>query len=158
MKVNGTDPLVKLLLELNKQSGEASSTSEKVKMESLSKEVEEILARRDEVLLRGDTKLKAEVQFTRQLHETPEAYLQRISSEMAKMKEAERNLLDREDAAVSLQTDTVDKALRAGLLKELVDQENKVEGRSSDTKDTRWLLVFTFIVVFILLLYLLILQ
>ncbi|MFH5834867.1 hypothetical protein ACHAL6_02165 [Proteiniclasticum sp. C24MP] len=158
MKVNGTDPLVKLLLELNKRSGEASSTSEKVMMESLSKEVEEILARRDEVLLRGDTKLKAEVHFTRQLHETPEAYLQRISSEMAKMKETERNLLDREDAAVSLQTDTVDKALRAGLLKELVDQENKVEGRSSDTKDTRWLLVFTFIVVFILLLYLLILQ
>lgn len=154
MKVNGTDPLVKLLLELNKQSVETSATSETVNVESLSKKVEEILAGRDEVYIKAGTQLKTEIQFTRQLHETPEAYLHRISSEMMKMKEVESKAAEMGNHALNPQTDTVDKAARAGLLKELIDEERKEGTAASDSKEVRWLLLFSAVFALILLIYL----
>lgn len=153
MKVNGTDPLVKLLLELNKQSVETSETTEKVNVESLSKKVEEILAGRDEVHIKAGTQLKPEVRFTRQLHETPEAYLHRISSEMMKMKEVERKA-EMGNHALNPQTDTVDKAARAGLLKELIDEKRKEGTAASDSKEVRWLLLFSAVFALSLLIYL----
>ncbi|MBO1265352.1 hypothetical protein J3A84_09950 [Proteiniclasticum sp. SCR006] len=158
MKVNGTDPLAKLLMELNKQSNETSAATEKVNVESLSKKVEEILAGRDEVHIKADTQLKPEVHFTRRLHETPEVYFQRISSEMMKTKEVDSNGNAMNNQALHLGTDLVEKAARAGLMKELIDQQKKEQTAASDTKENRWLLIFSAVFVLVLLIYLLFLS
>lgn len=153
MKVNGTDPLIKLLLELNNQNLKMPPSSEKVNMENLSKQVEKILIQRDEVILRGDSLLRSEIQFTRQLHETPVAYLQRISAEMTKMKESQ-NSIQEERQLLQQNDEAVDIALRAGLLKEYVDEDKLEKSIASDTKETRWLLIFSVSFIAVLIIYL----
>lgn len=157
MKVNGTDPIIKLLLEFNRQGEEASSPG-KGDLDTLSKKVEELLVKRDEVLVKGDVQRKPEVQFTRRFHETPEVYLQRVSSEMMKTKEVDSNENEMYNQALHLGTDVVEKAARAGLMKELIDQQKKEQTADSDTKENRWLLIFTAIFIAILLIYLLFLS
>ncbi len=142
MRVNGTDPLVKLLLELNNQNFKTPTPGEKVNMENLSKQVEEILIQKDEVIIRGESLLKPDIQFTRQIHETPEVYLQRISSEMIKMKESQNRIQEEQRQLMKLNDETVNIALRAGLLKELIEGDNVKENSTSSAKETRWLLIF----------------
>lgn len=154
MKVNGTDSLIKLLLELNNQNFKMPASSEKVNIENLSKRVEEVLAQRDEVILRGDSTPKVEIVFTRQLHETPEAYLQRISCEMIKMKEPQKTIQEEQRHLLPKNDDTVDIALRAGLLKEYVDQNKLKKSIASDGKETRWLLIFSVSFIAVLIIYL----
>jgi len=154
MKVNGTDPLIKLLLELNNQNFKTPTSGEKVNIENLSKQVEEILIQRDEVILRGDTVLKPEIQFIRQLHEAPEAYLQRISSEMIKMKESQNGIPEEKRQLFQPNDSTVEVALRAGLVKELVDQDKLRKITVSDTKETRWLLIISVSFIALLIIYL----
>jgi len=154
MKVNGTDPLAKLLLELNNQSFRAPAPGEKVNSENLSIKVEQILKLSDEVILRGDSLLKQEIQFTRQLHETPEAYLQRISYEMIKLKESQSIMQEEQRQLLHHNNEAVDIALRAGLLKELVDKEKLKKRILSDGKETRWLLIFSVSFIALLIVYL----
>jgi hypothetical protein len=52
----------------------------------------------------------------------------------------------------------VEKAARAGLMKEFIDQQKKEQTADSDTKENRWLLIFTAIFIAILLIYLLFLS
>lgn len=154
MKVNGTDPLIKPLLELNNQNFMRPASGEKVNIENLSNQIEEILTQSNKVILRGDLILKTEIQFTRQLHETPEVYLQRISSEMIKMKELQNSIQEEQRQLLTPYDDTVDIALRAGLLKEYVEKDKLKESMASDVAETRWLLIFSATFIALLIVYL----
>lgn len=154
MKVNGTDSLIKLFLELNNQNLKTPTPGEKVNIENLPKQVIEILIQRDEVILRGDLILKPEIQFTRQLHETPEAYLQRISSEMIKMKESQNGIQEEQMQLLRANEGIVDIALKSGLHKELVDQNRLKKSIPSDAKEIRWLLIFSVSLMAVLIIYL----
>jgi len=143
MKVNGPDPLIRLLLDSNNQNSRELVAGEKVNIENLLNQVEEILTQRDEVILRVDLLRKPEIRFTRQLQETPEAYLRRISSEMIRMKESQNSILEEQRQLLYQNDDTLVIALRAGLLKELVDQNRLKKSISSDGKETRFLLIFS---------------
>ncbi len=159
MKISGEGPLLKLLLEFNKENGSTSVPSGKISMENLSKEVEQVLLNRDEVILRGETGLKLKIEFTRQLHEAPEAYLHRISSEMIKMKELENSKLGEQKIMLNLNNEAVDKAIKFGLLKELINHKSKEnESLSSYPKENRWLLIFSSVFIGLLIIYLLFLK
>ena len=154
MKVNGTDSLIKSLLELNNQNLKMPPSSEKVNIKNLSNKVEELLIQKDEVNLRGDSLVKAEIQFTRQHHETAEAYLQRISSEMIKIKESQNG--EQEDNHQLLHSNeyTADIALRFGLLKEYGDGYKQEENTISNFKETKWILIFSASFIAVLIIYL----
>jgi|GEM_PF-1209548 len=97
MKVEGQDPLLKLLLSLQVKPGENTEITEE-KALAVTKEVEKILGEKDQVILRSG--VKAEVEFIRRPGEDPSKYLQRISTEMAKLREEEK-ILNHEKKALS---------------------------------------------------------
>jgi len=154
MKVNGTDQLIKLLFELKNQNFRTPASSEKVNIEKLSNQIEEIFTQRDEVVLRGDSTLKPEIQFARQLYETPEAYLHRIYTEMIKMRESQNSIQEQQRQLLTKNDEAVDIALRTGLLSEYIGQNKQKRSIPSEGKETRRLLIFSTTFIALLIIYL----
>lgn len=144
MKIEGQDPLVKLLLTLQGKSGESGEISEE-KALAVSKEVERILTGKDEMVLqRGG---KTEVEFVRRPGEDPARYLQRVSSEMVKLREEEN--LGSDDKKAPPQ-DTAQKMSLQALYHGLWRKEKEHRKEVSDTQkniESRGPLLFIFAVV-----------
>ena len=86
MRIEGQDPLLKLLQELNQSKGPAGDKAEERNTKEVLKIVQRNLLERDEVQLHG-MRDALEVHYTRRPEESPESYFQRISAEISKRKE-----------------------------------------------------------------------
>lgn len=91
MRIEGQDPLIRILEQINNSSIGHRENGEHLKPEEILKEVERILAERDQVLLTGE-RSSLEIEYSRKPGETPETYLQRISAEISRHKENENDL------------------------------------------------------------------
>ncbi len=91
MKIEGQDPLLRMLQQLNLNRAGSKENDLNLKPEEVMKEVEKILAERDQVLLTGE-RSSLEIEYSRKPGETPETYLQRISAEISRHKENENDL------------------------------------------------------------------
>lgn len=115
MKVEGQDPLIKLLWQLSQNNASVHDEMSHLKPDEALEEMDKILAERDQVLLRGDKGL-LEVQYSRKTGETAKEYLHRISTETSRRKDS-LETLDKED--YSLKQDNYNSMINTALYHEL---------------------------------------
>ncbi|WP_313119048.1 hypothetical protein [Proteiniclasticum ruminis] len=91
MRIEGQDPLIRILEQINNSSIGHRENGEHLKPEEVLKEVKLALSERDQVLLTGE-KGSLEITYSRKPGETPETYLQRISLEISRQIEREKEV------------------------------------------------------------------
>lgn len=151
MKVKGTDEIVKLLLEMKVAESDGTNIKSHEILEKTTQKVEEAILRKDEFIPRDQgNHIKAEVQFTKSLHESPEAYLHRISSEVIKLRENMN--MDQPDSSEMDDSNTaaVETAIRSGLLKDFTESNGEKKREVAGESSSKWL--YRLVVVFSLVL------
>jgi len=91
MRIEGQDPLIRILEQINNSSIGHRENGEHLKPEEILKEVERVLTERDQVLLTGE-KNSQEIGYSRKQGEAPETYLRRISWEISRQIEREKEV------------------------------------------------------------------
>ena len=97
MKVNGTEEIIKLLLEVKVGQGGIKNPDRSENLEKTHKNVDEMI-RKDEFIQSGKViNVKSEVEFTKNLNESAEEYLHRISAEVINQRESNKTNLNDSD-------------------------------------------------------------
>ena len=91
MRIEGQDPLIRILEQINNSSIGHRENGEHLKPEEILKEVERVLTERDQVLLTGEISSQ-EIGYSRKQGEAPETYLRRISWEISRQIEREKEV------------------------------------------------------------------
>lgn len=124
VRIEGQDPLLRLLQQLNKSNGNSSEEIEKIKPEEALKELKRNLLDKDQFHQQGENGAM-EVQFFRKPGESPESYLQRISAAVIKQREMEKEMLDNnQDVPKTVQDAITQTALYHELAKDSKKNEN----------------------------------
>lgn len=144
MRVDGQDPILKLIQQLNLKDVSSLDETKNQKTEEAMKEVRQLLLERDQVLLRGE-KDGVEVQFSRKPGESPESYFQRVSTELLNQKGLEKTRTGEEaQERRDLLGAMSQTALHHGLAKEAQKRAHPVEPANRATPSHRrllWILV-----------------
>jgi len=156
VRIEGQDPLIKLIQQLNQNHVPSQEGTVELKPEEVLKEVELILRERDQVLLQGE-KGSMTVQYSKKPGESPEAYLQRISLEISKQKENEKEL----ERMNEISRKAMDQSMsQAALYHELAKDHRKKERSNVSTSDSsQWrenvLYIFFIVMLLSIILYIL---
>ncbi|WP_312651504.1 hypothetical protein [Proteiniclasticum sp.] len=153
MKINGSDEVIKLFLEIKvDEGGKNQETSDNT--EKITQKVEEIIIRKDEFIIRDDrSNAKAEVQFTKSLKESPEMYLQRISAEVISQRENENiNSKKRAQTNDLSGNEIIEIVTKSGLLKGVILSKDGNSNEPSADNDRKWIfrLISVFLVVILI--------
>ncbi len=156
MKVNGTDEIIKLLLVVKVGEGGIKKTDRTENLEKTLQIVDEMI-RKDEFIQSGKVNnIKTEIQFTKNLNESPEAYLHRISAEVINQRESNKTNLNDSDHSSKLNRKDVAKTVtRSGLLKELLFPQNENGNRMLKDIHNKWLSRVIAVFLLVLFIYLL---
>ena len=156
MRIEGQDPLIKLIQQLNQNHVPSQEGTVELKPEEVLKEVELILRERDQVLLQGE-KGSMTVQYSKKPGESPEAYLQRISLEISKQKENEKEMERMNEISKKGMEQSVS---QTALYYELAKDHRKKEHLNVSTSDgslprEKLLYIFFIVMLFSIILYIL---
>lgn len=153
MKINGSDEIIKLLLEIKVNEG-GKNQEVPDNIDKIAQRVEEIIIRKDEFILRDNkNNTKAEVQFTKSIKESPEMYLQRISAEVISQRENENiNSKKRAQTNDLNGNEIIETAARSGLLNDMILSKEGNGNEPSADNDRKWLsrLIIVFLIVMII--------
>ena len=155
LKISGPDQIIRLLLEMNAEGRNVEDPGENENYEELSKGIEKIVLQKDEAIIGTSEALKSEVQFIRGSNESPEIYLQRISSEIITQKEALKSGRTDGFSEENLDNNIADHAIRSGLNKEASRFNKDIEDNTLiEAQEIKWLLKITTLFFISLLIYL----
>ncbi|HCW73427.1 MAG TPA: hypothetical protein DHM90_06095 [Clostridiaceae bacterium] len=159
MKVNGTEEIIKLLLEVKVGEGGIKNPDRTENLEKTLKNVDEMI-RKDEFMQSGKVNnVKTEIQFTKNLYESPEAYLHRISKEVINVRENERINLDDSVLHYNLNNNEIgDTITRSGLLKDVLSPINEKSNKTLGDIHNKWLSKVIVIFLLVLFIYFLFIQ
>lgn len=155
MRIEGHDPLVRLLEQLNSNSVGNNENGEHLKPEEILKEVERVLTERDQVLLTGE-KSSQEIGYSRKQGEAPETYLRRISWEISRQKESEKGSGGSDQVQKRIEDAMEQAALYHELAKNTMNSNKSRSPSSGDSLDIEKILyIFTMVMVISIILYIL---
>lgn len=133
VRIDGQDPLLRLLKQLNKSNGNNSEEIEILKPEEGLKELKRNLLDKNQFHQQGE-KGAMEVQFFRKPGESPESYLQRISAAVIKQREMGKELVGtNQDVSKTVQDAMTQTALYHGLAKDSKQKENAHPSKAGNT-------------------------
>ncbi|SFN83909.1 hypothetical protein [Proteiniclasticum ruminis] len=155
MRIEGHDPLVRLLEQLNSNSVGNNENGEHLKPEEILKEVERVLTERDQVLLTGE-KSSQEVAYSRKQGEAPETYLRRISWEISRQKESEKGSGGSDQVQKRIEDAMEQAALYHDLAKNSIKRNESRSPSSGDSMGSEKILyLFAMVMVISIVLYIL---
>ena len=159
MKVSGTGEIIKLLLEVKVGEGEIKNPERTENIEKTLQKVDEMISK-DEFIQNGKVNnVKTEVQFTKNLNESPETYLHRISTEVINQRESiKANLNDSEHSSKLIRKEVAETVTRSGLLKELLFPPNENSNRTLGDINNKWLSRVIAVFLLVLFIYFLFIQ
>ncbi|WP_312713117.1 hypothetical protein [Proteiniclasticum ruminis] len=155
MKIEGQDPLLRMLQQLNLNRAGSKENDLNLKPEEVMKEVERILIERDQVLLTGE-KSSQEIGYSRKQGEAPETYLRRISWEISRQKESEKGSGESDQVQKRIEDAMEQAALYHELAKNTMNRNKSRSPSSGDSLDIEKILyIFTMVMVISIILYIL---
>jgi len=154
MKINRTDEIIKLLLEIKLVEGEIRNSSNPDNNQKSAQMVEELILRKDEFIQSDKTYIiKDKIQFSRNYNESPEIYLHRISNEVIKQRENMNIDLVNKTEFNDLNGIRIETAIRSGLLKDFIGANKEKKNEPTIDKVNKWLYRLIMIFSVILLIY-----
>lgn len=126
MRVEGQDPILSLLKQLNQNNVNEKDNDSITKTEETLKEVERILKERDQVILHDKSEV-AVIRYSKSPGESPELYLQRVAREISLQDKEVQERKKMQNSGYSMEDAMAKAALYHALPKKLQKDRAKQE-------------------------------
>ncbi len=154
MKVNGTEEIIKLLLKVKVGEGGTINPHRTDNLENTLQKVDEMIRNDEFIQSEKLNNVKTEVQFSKTLNESPEAYLHRISKEVINKRESDKATLGNSvHSDKTYINEIVETAARTGLLKDFILSKNEYSNRTLGDFNIVWMSKVIAVFLFVLLIY-----